>query len=133
MGLQVLLEGVQDVKENSTRFLILKKDPLCAPPWHTHAHADDEDRKLLVSFSVDQRDQSKLVAALSTFNRPSIQLRNVHSRPSRKSPFHYVYFVEVEWQAAKDGGKQVNEALVELGQVAQSRRCHGSWGPTLVW
>ncbi|KAF2102923.1 PDT-domain-containing protein [Rhizodiscina lignyota] len=134
IGLRVLLEGVQDVRENSTRFLVLKRDPADAPPWHSsRTHPEGEQRKLLVSFAIDQRAQGKLAHALSTFNKPSIQLTNIHSRPSRKSPFHYVYFVEIQWRAEKDGGQQLQDALRDLGKISQSRRCHGTWGPTLEW
>lgn len=134
LGLQVLQNNVQDIKDNTTRFLILKKDPLNAPPWHTQAHFEHgETRRMLVSFAIDTREHSKLGYALKTFNKPHIHLGNVHSRPSRKSPYHYVYFAEVEWCVDKDGGQEVNEALRDLGKVAQSRRCHGSWGPTLEW
>lgn len=133
MGLQILMEGVQDVQDNSTRFLVLKKDPLDAPPWHTKTYESGEQRSLLVSFCVNQSDQGKLVAALSTFDKPDLQLKSVHSRPSRVSAFDYIYFVEVGWRTGRQSAAQVDEALVQLGKVAQGRRCHGSWGPKLEW
>lgn len=129
MGLKVLLEDMQDVRENSTRFLILKRDPVDAPPWHSSlSHPKGERRTLLLSFAIEQQGNGNLIHSLGTFDKPNIRISNIHCRPSRKSPFHYVYFVEIEWRVDEEGRKQLHDALRDLGQSTSSRRCHGSWG-----
>ncbi|GFH08081.1 uncharacterized protein HaLaN_02989 [Haematococcus lacustris] len=78
-GLDVLEEGVQDVKDNITRFIVLSRDPLL-----TH-ETDPRQFKTSVVFSLRQ-GPGQLFRALSVFALRDIDMTKIESRPLRTNP-----------------------------------------------
>ncbi|KAL6759379.1 hypothetical protein V8C86DRAFT_3018190 [Haematococcus lacustris] len=92
-GLDVLEEGVQDVKDNITRFIVLSRDPLL-----TH-ETDPRQFKTSVVFSLRQ-GPGQLFRALSVFALRDIDMTKIESRPLRTNPivvvkrFNYLFYVD---------------------------------------
>ena len=78
-GLEVLDEGIQDMKDNVTRFIVLSRDPLVP------TGADSSMYKTSVCFSL-QEGPGMLFKALSVFALRDIDLTKIESRPMRENP-----------------------------------------------
>ena len=149
LGLTVLASSVQDAMDNETRFLILKR---FTPTWHyepswmqlpprQHLREEsmevdeEETRKMLISFSVQQPCRGALADALAIFQRYRLNLTSIAVRPSREQAWHNLHFVEFEWRAPDVDGAEcpVDGALRALGDVTRDWKCHGAWGSRLEW
>ena len=84
-GLQILDSSVQDFPNNTTRFLVI--GPRDCPPT-------GRDRTSLM-FGVPDR-AGALFAALEPLQRQEISMSKIESRPSKRKPWEYVFFVDVE-------------------------------------
>ena len=126
-GLDVLAEGIEDSEDNTTRFLILRRD------------ADDEEGdpppspspqryKSLLAFKIEHQASGALANALDAFRKHRLNLTSINSRPSREHPWHYVFLVEFEGRREEDGvGGDVNAALRDLEVATKSWKWLGSW------
>jgi len=84
-GLTVVHKNIEDVAHNVTRFVVLGKE--ACPPG-------DRNKTSLV-LSVAHR-AGALVEALEAFRADGINLTRIESRPSKRSPWEYYFFVDVE-------------------------------------
>jgi prephenate dehydratase len=106
-GASVLVEGVEDHKENWTRFYTLSRE--AAVP----ADAD----KMSVAFSLAHQPGT-LLRALQVFADRGMDLTRIESRPVRGKPWEYVFFADVRFtsgQRSMDGRDVAAKALGELG------------------
>ncbi len=102
-GAHVLRTGVEDHAENHTRFhLIVSSD---TPVAATGAAAD----KMSVAFAIEHRPGT-LVAALQRLADAGVNLTKIESRPVPGSPWEYVFYVDVRFEAAE----QADAALTAL-------------------
>lgn len=86
-GMEILDVGIEDSKNNFTRFYILSRDPTdTKPSWNDGTS---------IIFSVKHAPGS-LVNILSEFARREINLTKIESRPTKKTPWEYNFFTDFE-------------------------------------
>jgi chorismate mutase / prephenate dehydratase len=112
-GLNVIAENIQDVAQNTTRFLVLGREAMT--PSGT-------DKTGLV-FALPER-AGALHGALTLFARQRINLTMIQSRPQRERPWAYVFFVDL--QGHREDAK-VRRALSALEKQALFLKVLGSY------
>jgi chorismate mutase/prephenate dehydratase len=83
-GLRVVADGIQDVAQNITRFLVIGREGVA------RSGAD----KTTLIFAVPEK-VGALKEALTIFARNSINLSMIQSRPQRSRPWEYVFIVDL--------------------------------------
>lgn len=107
--LPVLFSNVEDVSNNTTRFLIWGYEK---PP---RSSTEDKEQKYLTSilFTLNHNDPGALCTALDILSRHGIDLTSINSRPSHLKQWQYVFFVEMQGSIERD--ENVRAGLAELG------------------
>ncbi|KAJ2958322.1 hypothetical protein NQZ79_g6083 [Umbelopsis isabellina] len=95
-GLEIVARDIEDVKTNTTRFLIIG----------TASDRPTENDRSLIRFTVDHRQPGALCDGLKVFKDQNLNLSKIDSRPSRQRPWHYVFFVECSGHAEDENVKQ---------------------------
>lgn len=113
-GLKVLREGIEDSPFNRTRFLVIGR--------HDSPPTTGRD-KTSIMFSVPHK-AGALYEALGPFHKHGINMTMIQSRPTRKRPFEYVFFVD--FQGHRDEEK-VKGALEEMAKKTLFLRVLGSY------
>ncbi len=83
--LAVLAENIEDEPDNTTRFLVIGRE---------QAEASGRDKTSLM-VAVDNR-AGALFGLLEPFHREGVSLTRIESRPSRRSPWDYNFFLDLE-------------------------------------
>ena len=84
-GQETIDEEIEDVKNNSTRFLLLGKEPL----------PSDCGEKCSVVFETKNRPGA-LMEALSLFSELGLNMTKIESRPHKSELGRYIFFVDFE-------------------------------------
>lgn len=113
-GLDVLAENIQDVANNFTRFYVIGRAISDRPTGH--------DNTLLV-FSIRDR-VGALRDIVSVFADAGINLSAIQSRPSRRKPWDYLFFVELQGHIAEP---HVRQAVSQAEQHCVSLNVLGAW------
>jgi chorismate mutase/prephenate dehydratase len=123
-GLVVIESNIQDVAQNTTRFLVLGKGEAsaCHRAARGRRPAPSADKTSLV-FAVPER-AGALHAALSLFAREKINLTMIQSRPQRERPWAYTFFVDLQGSRAD---ARVKRALSALERQALFLKVLGSY------
>ena len=112
-GLSILEAGVQDYAANTTRFLLIGRDPT---PLGTA-------NKTTIAFTVPN-DAGALFKALSVFALRDIDLTKIESRPIPDRPFEYLFYADL---SATREELPCARALMHLAEFAPSLRTLGSY------
>jgi prephenate dehydratase/chorismate mutase/prephenate dehydratase len=120
LGLDVLADGIQDVPDNRTRFLVI------GPAGETAAVDRGTAHRTTIAFGV-RNEPGTLLAALQVFAARSINLSKLESRPSRAAAWEYVFWGDLDAHAEAPG---CATALEELRRVATMVRVLGTYPRT---
>jgi prephenate dehydratase len=102
-GGSILRAGIEDDKQNFTRFFLVKK----------RRHIVPGANKTSIAFSV-KNIPGALFKALSVFALRDISLSKIESRPVRGKPWEYVFYVDF----LRGNDEAARNALRHLGEVA---------------
>jgi prephenate dehydratase len=136
-GLDILAEGIEEMKGNATRFLVIYKHPPSSSgltsstiPPHLLPPANDtgHTHKTLLYFTVSHADPGALARALAVFGSHNVNLTFINARPSLERPWHYLFFVEFWglWYPGLEEGS-VAMALRDLEGVVERWKWCGCW------
>ena len=117
-GVPLLKSGIQDRKDNVTRFLVVNKQ---ASPRRQGV----DYRTSLVLSLPDQ--VGALQSSLNPFSSRGINLCKIESRPSRRKTWDYFFFVDFLGHAEDEG---IRDALRELEGSCPYHRILGSYPET---
>ncbi len=112
-GLNILAENIQDRQENSTRFLIIGKNP---------AQKTAKD-KTSILFSIPD-EAGSLLKMLQLFARKGINLTRIQSRPLRNHPWEYLFYIDIEGHKDEE---TVSKAIKTLAKRCLFLRNLGSY------
>lgn len=118
-GVEVLATGIQDKADNSTRFFVIGKKP-------TGAVGEGRDMtSLLISLGDDAAAHSgALLRMLMPLAERGINLSKIESRPSKRRPWDYYFFVDVSGHYEDEG---MRAALAELRKFCPMVKWLGSY------
>jgi prephenate dehydratase len=121
-GATVLATGIEDDAENATRFAWI------APPGAGAAEvigdADAPEKTTIVFWGAGDMAPGWLVACLGQFASRGVNLTRIESRPRRVGLGHYMFFLDLEGNAAEDA---VAEGLAALREQCEEVRVFGSF------
>lgn len=127
-GLEMLAKGIEDREDNTTRFLILRRNVAGTHLDEAEANAESIQYKSLLSFMVPHfYDPGALAAALAIFQNHHLNLTSINTRPSGLAPWNYIFFIEFQGRRLQGEKGEVNHALRDLGGFVEAWRWLGSW------
>lgn len=112
-GLNILAENIEDNPRNRTRFLVVG--------MHKPDRTGHDKTSLM--FSV-KHEAGALYTALSAFQRHAINMTMIESRPTKQTPWEYVFFIDIQGYATD---APVVAALTELEECCLFVRILGSY------
>jgi len=112
-NLNILQSRIEDRVNNYTRFLVIGKNQI---------PRSGNDKTSLI-FSIKDR-VAALYHMLAPFAKHSISLTKIESRPTKKKPWEYVFFVDIQGHIEDD---EVRESLIELEEMCIFLKVLGSY------
>jgi prephenate dehydratase len=126
-GLEILADAIQSVPDNRTRFFVIARPGGSAA---TSAHAGGAPgaasggaRRTTLAFAV-RNEPGALLRALQAFAGRGVNLSKLESRPSRTTAWEYVFFADLDADAADP---VCAAALTDLRAVSTMVRVLGSY------
>ncbi len=115
----VLREGVEDTDGNATRFVWLARAG--TPPM------GEPTKTSVVWWGDGDESAGWLARCLGEFAARDVNLTRIESRPRRLGLGHYMFFADLDGAAAPGDGGPVTEAIMALGESAETVRVLGSY------
>jgi prephenate dehydratase len=124
-GLAVLAASIQDVPDNRTRFVVVRRrgDAAGQAAGHPGAATDRARYRTTLAFGV-HNEPGTLLRALAVFARRGINLSKLESRPSRTAAWEYVFWTDLD---AHQDEPDCAAALADLRAAATLVRTFGSY------
>ena len=123
VGLTVLADEIQSDPENRTRFLVVAMPGAGLPAGFPGAAGPAEARRTTLAMGI-RNEPGALLRALAVFAEHGLNLSKLESRPVRDRPWEYVFWVDLDADAADPA---THAALEELRAVTTSVRVLGSY------
>ncbi len=118
--LDILASGIQTIKDNFTRFIVVNRQPGEAPTGQA--------KTMLMLATAHQ--PGALYRALGEFASRNINLLKLESRPSREKPWEYIFYLDIEGSPQQQPVAQALAALEDktafmqiLGAFPRSPDC----------
>ena len=110
--LEIIKEGIEDGPSNTTRFLLLSREPY-----------DREGEKTSLIFAV-AHEAGMLSKVLNLFAEADINLTRIASMPLRSDPSNYCFFLDFE---GSDREQRIADVLKHMGELTISLKNLGSY------
>lgn len=131
--LPVRAAEVEDVKGNTTRFLVLGHATPLLPETENKTETETSENSEIsltsTMFVLNHDDPGALCQALDSFRNNNVNLTSINSRPSGQSRWQYVFFAEAQgdieepkMQQSIEELKTCCETVVVLGSFSRSWR-----------
>lgn len=114
-GLPLVASDIQDNPNNVTRFVVI------APPDRASKPTGNDKTSLM--FGVQDRPGA-LYDCLLPFHSRAINLSRIESRPSRRKPWEYLFFIDIFGHQSEE---RIQEALAQLRPHTSSLEVLGSY------
>lgn len=114
-ALDIIASDIQDNANNMTRFVVIAK------PEHAAQRTGDD--KTSIMFGVQDRPGA-LYDCLLPFHRDGLNLSRIESRPSRRRPWEYLFFIDF---SGHQSDAHVRHALAELSKHTSMLEVLGSY------
>ncbi|HZA06446.1 MAG TPA: prephenate dehydratase [Nitrososphaeraceae archaeon] len=98
--MEILDEGIEDKKNNFTRFLVLSK---------TKTRPTHNDRTSII-FSINHLPGA-LYSILEEFANRKINLTKIESRPTKEAPWEYNFYVDFEGHSSEENTKHALQSV----------------------
>ena len=95
-GLEILAPEIQTIKNNMTRFVIIKKENSFVP--------ENEIQRASIKFELDHK-RGSLAAVLNAMSDCKLNLTKIQSLPKIETPWKYSFFVDVTFDRYEDYAK----------------------------
>lgn len=115
-GAQVLITGIEDDRQNYTRFLLLARA-------HAMSEPPPAADKTSIVFALENRTGS-LFRAMAVFALREIDLTKIESRPLIGRPWEYSFYLDLSGHTAEP---RVRNALAHLAEFATSIKILGCY------
>jgi prephenate dehydratase len=122
-GLVVLADGIEGDAENRTRFLVAAAGGTALPPVAPAAVDPSGAARTTLAMWI-RNEPGALLRALAIFADHELNLSKLESRPARDRPWEYVFWVDLDADAA---APTTRAALGALEAVTTSLRVLGSY------
>ena len=119
-GLEVLADGIGDLPDNRTRFLVLGRDDHSAAP----ALLDPPSHRRTTLVVAVRNEPGTLLAVLRVLADHGLNMRKLESRPSRERAWEYVFWIDLDGDVEDP---PMAAALDALTPVTTSVRRLGSY------
>ena len=108
--LEILAQGIQTIKNNMTRFVIIKKENAFVPK--------DDINRASIKFELDHK-RGSLAAVLNVMSDCKMNLTKIQSLPKIEMPWKYSFFVDVTFDKYEDyqKAKSLLEIMAEYFKV----------------
>jgi chorismate mutase/prephenate dehydratase len=111
--LEVLRRKIEDLPYNMTRFLLLGRQ-----------QAEPTGRDKTSVLLVTRDEPGILFRTLGAFAQRGLNMTKIESRPSRRAPWQYVFFVDID---GHERDEKVAAALAEVRAACESVKVLGSY------
>lgn len=101
--LKVAVRNIEDLEDNYTRFVVLGKEYI--------SPTGDDKTSIFMSIA---DEVGALKRALSVFADNNVNLTKIESRPSRKKPWDYVFYIDFEGHVEENRIKRVFMGLEKM-------------------